>query len=120
MDKTTATKKHEQKMTSHSIPMRAYRVYAPGGVYFSADKIEDCENVAQEEVFLMLPPFVRFKAGNSHDNTKSKFVFTNGIELLVEDTLKSISRKAHAIPYIQTPYGFRDIFLKVVRKEALS
>ena len=102
------------------IPMRAYRVYAPGGVYYSAEKVDDSEDVAQEEVFLLLPPFVRLKAGNSNNHTQSKFVFTNGIELPVADSLKSISRKAHAIPYIQTPYGFRDIFLKVVRKDALK
>lgn len=94
------------------LPIKAYRVYASGGVYYSIDEVE---GAIQEEIFLLLPSFISISSGkDSKGNTIKVFKFTNGMQIPTS-LLKSITRKTCAIPYIQTPYGQRDIFLKVKR-----
>lgn len=94
------------------LPVKAYRVYAAGGVYYSVDEVE---GAIQEQIFLLLPSFISLSNGkDSKGNTVKVFKFTNGMQIPVA-LLKSITRKTGAIPYIQTPYGQRDIFLKVKR-----
>lgn len=94
------------------LPIKAYRVYAAGGVYYSIDEVE---GAVQEEIFLLLPSFISISNGkDSKGNTVKVFKFTNGMKIPTS-SLKSVTRKTCAIPYIQTPYGQRDIFLKVKR-----
>lgn len=89
-----------------------YRVFAPGGTYYS---LSPADNATQEKVLLLLPPWLQFVPAAADDKEP---IFKIGAEITIPAScMKTITRKSCAIPYIQTPYGIRDIVLHVQRIE---
>lgn len=89
-----------------------YRVFAPGGTYYS---LSPAENATQEKVWLLLPPWLQYVPADDGAT------FRIGREITIPaDQLKTITRKSCAIPFVQTPYGIKDIFLKVQKIENIA
>lgn len=99
-----------QKVTTmNDNKIKAYRVYATGGTYYSLDKVDDA---IQETVWLLYPEWIKYNA-----TAEPTFAIGRDILIPAKSHLKTITRKSCAIPYLQTPYGFKNIYLKVKRLE---
>lgn len=86
----------------------AYKVYAPGGVYFSLEEIE--EDIPFQRVYILLPAGIRFFPAAGRKD--SPYFLVNGMKIPAS-SFKTLTKKGVAVPYLRAPYGYEDIFLKV-------